>query len=120
MQTDNKIIFISTEGRSRLYYHRYDHTFELSQSEADNCHTWTNYHAYQLSDEPLQQGDWKYCFFTGEITQYDKEANIEGTGKCEECRKIIFSTDKSLNLPLIPDDVIKKAVENANKKMNRK
>lgn len=55
------------------------------------------HHLYVLSKERCKQGEYKYCYFTDKITQYDQFANIPGTGWCEQCRKITATNNPKLN-----------------------
>ena len=53
-------------------------------------------HLYLCSTLPIKEGDHKYCSFTNSVTKYDLLAIIPGTGTCEDCKKIEFTTDQKL------------------------
>lgn len=54
-------------------------------------------HLYILSDERCNKGEYKYCSFTGKITQYNNDIEVPGAGWCEHCRKIIATTNPALH-----------------------
>lgn len=60
------------------------------------------HHIYILGDfktlaDKCKPGEWKYCSFTDQIAKYDCFAEVPGTGWCEDCRKIIGTTNPDLH-----------------------
>lgn len=64
---------------------------------------------YITSDDEIKDGDWIYNFETEEIIQ------CIGKGSLRNWKKILASTDKSLNLPSPSEQFIQKYIESYNK-----
>jgi len=70
-------------------------------------------HLYFLSDEEIKEGDWYMTEIPHTIWQYDRNKGLS-SGRGWN-KKIIATTDKSLNLPHTSDSFIEKYVEEYNK-----
>jgi len=53
-------------------------------------------HLYILSSEEIKKNNWKLCLNDNLISQYLSKKSIESDSKCENCKKIIATTDSSL------------------------
>ena len=69
----------------------------------------TSHHLYIIDDSEIKEGDWIYNFETEEIIQ------CIGKGSLRNWKKILASTDKSLNLPSPSEQFIQKYIESYNK-----
>jgi len=95
-------IMLPTENRSKLHYHKDNHTLTYGNIEIDNSYIWVNQHLYILSDDHIDVGDWYY------VPKVDKVIKHYGTHEIFTTffKKVIATTDKSLNIDVIPDEYV--------------
>ncbi len=75
----------------------------------------TSEHLYILSNDKIKEGDWFYCKQTNTIQQCFSNKKGILNEKYSFYKKIIATTDKSLNLPQIPEWFIEYLIEQYNK-----
>lgn len=76
------------------------------------------YEIYFISDDPIQDNDWRYCKNKGNgidvgkgIPKPNYSARItRGSNACPDCRKIEATTSTSLGLLLIPQSFLEQYV----------
>jgi len=73
---------------------------DKKSSKNDRKQAFTNYfHLYFLSDDKIEDGDWKYCIESNTILRADTSlGNKTITSCCKYCKKIISATDSSLKV----------------------
>lgn len=69
---------------------------------------WKVQHLYFLSDEEIQVGDYYTIYDSQSI---HKASGMNQTWYNEMCKKVVATTDTSLNIPLIPQSFVEKYVE---------
>lgn len=78
-------------------------------------------HLYVISDEEIKEGDWFYYKHFGEdiIDKTNENTDLVNLNNPDKYfKKIIASTDKSLELPQIPQQFIEQYIESYNKNNN--
>jgi len=108
-EPDKKGLFWS-QNRSKTSYFTQDY---LKSANAKS------YHLYVLLDDEIKEGDWIYYELDRKVSQiksmyiHKEWANITKNGVF--CKKIIATTDTSLNLPQPSKQFIEKYIEEYNK-----
>lgn len=111
----HKIITLPTFTKSLLQRIGESTWFECNKDNLiDNRYTWQHLHV--LSDDPLKIGDKIYeCLDNGNPLSIDTCTEDHliriAHGIDTQCYKIIASTDKSLDLPTMPDSFLKEYCE---------
>ncbi len=105
-----KIIMLSTEkaedclytSSGKLNYHR----GYLTQDYIKNSLNGKSFHLYIISDEEIKENDYCYISHLNIIRQnvYGEISSTIGTNSYlkDNCKKVIATTDKFLDIPLIP------------------
>ena len=93
-----------------LYFHKHDGLFLYSSTTAENQSvTWQNYHLFELAKDMPKIGDFVYnptgVNFDNMIVKIDCLNSIF-TAKKFGWLKIIATTYKTLNLPIISDNIV--------------
>ena len=125
-----QVVMLATENKtnslkgykdaSLLFPFRENYAANNPLIEKELCH----YHLYILSDEEIKEGDW--CIETNinspnynkPFIAHNEENYINSVRACnnyQSVKKIIASTDKSLNLPEPSPSFIQKYIEEWNK-----
>jgi hypothetical protein len=95
MLTTNKESDIWESKHGRLHYQ------EANFNDPDEC---KNQHLYIISNEEIKEGDW--CINTNKDTILQINNITSSTQGLEYWKKIIATTDPSLNLPQLPESFI--------------
>jgi hypothetical protein len=90
----------------------------LTKSNAfDNNGSWYAQHLYIVSDEEIKEGDWYLNIPRNEVQQYENNhieiQNLKQSA--DKVKKLIATTDTSLNLPTIPQSFITHFINEYNK-----
>lgn len=88
----------------------FDNKLNLLGKSFWNNETWQGQNLYIVSDEKFNEGDW--ILADNNVIKLNKGDNYN---MLYHCKKIVASTDKSLNLPEPSPEFIKKFVEEYNK-----
>lgn len=93
----HKIVLVDT-NKSRIAFEGNEkHELYCNNFFQRSSKVWNPQHLYILSNEKIKEGEMKYCSFTNKITKYDRMGIIPGTGLCEDCSKIIATTNPDLH-----------------------
>lgn len=110
--TETGVIIKTEEGLDTCF----NHGFDLYNPENNYKHVFLR-SLYFTTNQKIEKGDWYLSLVDDEsyeqIFQYDgslSEEVIEENGLFDSCFKIVASTDKSLNLPIIPESFVKRYV----------
>ena len=98
------LVLLPTEDASELFIHKGGDLCFNKVGKRDKTEFATPHHLYITSKRKIKEGEWKYCSFTNQVTKYDPNAIVPGTGTCEDCRKIEFTTDPELTKGWIRDN----------------
>lgn len=115
---DTKLVYTATSGHSRLYFHKHDGKFIYGSTTAENQPaTWQNYHLFELTNDMPKIGDYVYnptgANFDNMIVKIES-LNSLFTSLKNGWLKIISTTYKELNLPLINDNLVDSFCEKNN------
>ena len=103
-----KVVLFDTKDRTNILQHIYG--LEYYENPIKSSFNTINKHLYITSDEDIEECDWI-------ITENSKDICMVGTnyGRLENAKKVIATTDESLNLPLIPQSFIENYIKEYNK-----
>lgn len=105
MKQKAQILLLPTEKESNLYLFEKTNKLILSNhpNQKDEA---TSQHLYILSNKKIKEGDWGYDAFHGIFKVTDNAL--------KSTKKIIATTDKTLNLPSPTQDFIEKYIKSYN------
>lgn len=118
MRKKCSVVALPTENRSKLVHNNLAEGFffgggnVLANTRSGNC---TNYHLYLISDDEIEIGDHAFIPRIAEhvglkIEKVHTSAQASFMNR-KQWKKVIASTDTSLNLPAIPEWFIKEYAE---------
>lgn len=96
LPTEKATSVIKQGVSSTLYYYS-------KPASAATKHLYVNQHLYFISDEEIKLGDYYFRLGAKEI--------YRGSGYTNDCRKVIASTEKLVDVPLIPQEFIENYCE---------
>lgn len=127
MKKQAQVVMLATDKESKIQLTKNFLNYAVESFIPDSIHTKAQ-HLYILSDDKIEESDWKYCFNTQQVLQAHK---LDKNNICKDCKKIIATTDKSLryksnsngttklpldfNIPQIPNQFIELFITEYNK-----
>lgn len=136
MKKKCKVVALTTEATKewalamRAAKHPKEDRWLVRNNEQSLTWGWYTHHLYLISDDEIKVGDW-YYFHSPEVNDAYVRAGFNNSiHQCTDvglghvasnskmlnpkmyCRKIIATTDPTLNLPLIPEEFVKSYCEN--------
>lgn len=103
-----KVVMLPTKGDSTFGYITETKTYHRYTNEENSYNNLANnlaipQHLYFISDEEIKMGDYYFRLGAKEI--------YRGSGYTNDCRKVIASTEKLVDVPLIPQEFIENYCE---------
>lgn len=122
MYKEVNVVMLPTKGKSKLRLMRgydgnalgYDLLMTPAQLHNNKNSTISYFHLFITSDEEIKEGDW-FINEHGQFSICSKHLENWLKNNQSSLKKIIATTDTSLNLPQIPQQFIEKYIEEYNK-----